>query len=163
VNTNFTQMGAHRYEAGTPDPAPRPVDDVLLINHYVVRSLDEFRFKMARGSALTTGCAGGQACRRPTRRPRAPGRAGSRHRWGLRRQGTWGACVWRPLCRAVLLVATQPRRTLDGHHPCGRVTRRKTMPFFDLVESQSTAKCTYAVHLGERARRQLELLQRTPA
>ena len=49
------RMGTHRYEDPPLDPALRPVDDVLVINHYAVRSLDEFRFKMARGSALSTG------------------------------------------------------------------------------------------------------------
>lgn len=32
------------------------------------------------------------------------------------------------------------------------------MPFFEVVEKETTANCTYAVPLGERVRRQLALL-----
>ena len=48
-------MPGHAY----PDvnhPVTHPVDDVLVINHYVVRSLEEFKFKINRGSAMKTGC-----------------------------------------------------------------------------------------------------------
>ena len=32
------------------------------------------------------------------------------------------------------------------------------MPFFELVEKETTAKCNYAIPLGERVRQQLALL-----
>jgi hypothetical protein len=54
VNSAKVEMGAHQY-ANVSDPLSHPLDDVLVINHYVVRSLEEFKFKITRGSAMTSG------------------------------------------------------------------------------------------------------------
>lgn len=54
VNTDRRPVPDHAY-ANVTDPSNHPVDDVLVINHYVVRSLEEFKFKMSRGSAMKTG------------------------------------------------------------------------------------------------------------
>ena len=37
------------------------------------------------------------------------------------------------------------------------------MPFFELVEKQCSSTCTYAVPLGDRVRRQLELVHQPHA
>lgn len=54
VNTDKAQMGAHMY-TNTSHPTLHPVEDVLVLNHYVVRSLEEFKYKMSRGSAMKLG------------------------------------------------------------------------------------------------------------